>query len=124
MRERGNSLSLELKLMKPVAHLAVLFSTTIAPGLFFAGCSTYYLFQDWAALDRSFQQFNTLSKSQPTVQQLLIAKAAEDRHRINCFAEGIGVLGGWGIAAIGIHALYGTHSRLPNSRLPSSKSDL
>ncbi len=91
--------------MKPFTRLAVLGLTTIAPGLFFAGCSTYYLFQDWAALDRSFQQFSTISKSQPTVQQLLIAKAAEDRHRINCLAEGIGVLGGWSIAAIGIHAL-------------------
>ena len=102
--------------MKPVTRLAVLCSTTIVPGLFFVGCSTYYLFQDWAALERSFQQFNTLSQSQPTVQQLLIAKAAEDRHRINCFAEGVGVLGGWGIAAIGIQALYGTHSKLPNSQ--------
>ena len=83
MRERGNSLSLELKLVKPVTRLAIL-------------CS-----------------------SQPTVQQLLIAKAAEDRHRINCFTEGIGVLGGWGVAAIGIHAFYGTHSRLPNLRLPN-----
>ena len=116
MREGGNSLSLELKLMKPVTRLAMLCSTTIVPGLFFAGCSTYYLFQDWAALDRSLQQFNTLSQSQPIVQQLLIAKAAEDRHRINCFAEGIGVLGGWGIATIGIHALYRTHSMLPSSK--------
>lgn len=105
--------------MKPVTRLAVLCSTTIAPGLFFVGCSTYYLFQDWAALDRSFQQFSTLSKSQPTVQQLLIAKAAEDRHRINCFAEGIGVLGGWGIVAIGIHALC-----LPIQSIPNSKTKL
>ena len=116
MRERANCLSLELKLMKPVTHLAILCSTTIVPGLFFVGCSTYYLFQDWAALERSFQQFNTISQSKPTVPQLLIAKAAEDRHRINCFAEGIGVLGGWGIATIGIHALYRTHSRLPSSK--------
>lgn len=97
--------------MKPITRLAVLCLTTIAPGLFFAGCSTYYLLQDWAALDRSFQQFSTLSKFQPTVQQLLIAKAAEDRHRINCFAEGMGVLGGWGIAAVGIHALCISNSK-------------
>jgi hypothetical protein len=91
--------------LKSSTRIAVLCTTTIAPGLFFAGVSTYYLFQDWAALDRSFQQLDKLSRSQPTVPQLLIAKAAEDRHRINCLAEGIGVLGGWGIAAIGIHSL-------------------
>ncbi len=92
--------------MKPSIRIALICTTTIAPGLLFAGISTYYLFQDWAALDRSFQQFVKVSQTaQPTVPQLLIAKAAEDRHRINCFAEGIGVLGGWGIAAIGLHAL-------------------
>lgn len=96
--------------MKSATRIALICTTTIAPGLFFAGISTYYLFQDWAALDRSFQSFSQLSvklsqSAQPTVPQLLIAKAAEDRHRINCFAEGIGVLAGWGIAAIGIHSL-------------------
>lgn len=105
--------------MKPSTRIALICTTTIAPGLFFAGVSAYYLFQDWAALDRSFQQFSQLSSklsqtAQPTVPQLLIAKAAEDRHRINCFAEGIGVLGGWGIAAIGLHALLGHN---PKSKL-------
>lgn len=94
--------------MKPFTRIALICTTTIAPGLFFAGVSAYYLFQDWAALDRSFQNFSKLSQTQqPTVPQLLIAKAAEDRHRVNCFAEGVGVLGGWGIAAIGLHALLG-----------------
>jgi hypothetical protein len=96
--------------MKPTSRIALICMSTIAPGLFFAGVSTYYLFQDWAALDRSFQQFQAVSKSNPTVQQLMIVKAAEDRHRINCFAEGIGVLAGWGIAAIGIHALCTTQA--------------
>ncbi len=105
--------------MNSTARITVLCATTIAPGFFFAGISTYYLFQDWAALDRSFQRVSQLSARlsqtpQPTVPELLIAKAAEDRHRINCFAEGIGVLGGWGIAAIGLHALLGHN---PKSKL-------
>ncbi len=101
-------LSIASNPMKSTTRIALICATTIAPGLFFAGVSTYYLFQDWAALDRSFQRLAELSRlPQPTVSQLLIAKAAEDRHRINCFAEGVGVLGGWGIAAIGIHALLG-----------------
>jgi hypothetical protein len=97
--------------MNSTTRITLLCTTTIAPGLFFAGVSTHYLFQDWAALDRSFQRFAKLSQSpDPTVPQLLIAKAAEDRHRVNCFAEGIGVLAGWGIAAIGIHSLCMTQA--------------
>jgi hypothetical protein len=50
--------------------------------------------------------FQKLSRSRSvTMPQLFIAQAAENRHRINCFAEGIGVLFGMEIAAIGIHGI-------------------
>jgi hypothetical protein len=39
------------------------------------------------------------------MSELFVAQAAENRHRINCFAEGLGVLLGMGIAAIGIHGI-------------------
>jgi hypothetical protein len=78
----------------------------ILPGLFFAGISTYYLFPEWAALDASHRQFSQLAR-QPnsTLNQLFVAQAAENRHRLNCFAEGVGVLGGGVMVAIGIQGL-------------------
>lgn len=78
----------------------------IAPGLFFAGISTYYLFPEWAALDASHRQFSQLAR-QPssTLSQLFVAQSAENRHRLNCFAEGVGVVGGGIMVAIGIHGL-------------------
>lgn len=78
----------------------------ILPGLFFTGISTYYLFPEWAALDASHRQFSQLAR-QPssTLNQLLVAQSAENRHRINCFAEGVGVVGGGLMVAIGVHGL-------------------
>jgi len=40
-----------------------------------------------------------------TLRDLAIAEAAENRHRINCFAEGIGVLLGGVILSIGVHGI-------------------
>jgi hypothetical protein len=78
----------------------------IVPGLFFAGISTYYLFPEWAALDASHRQFSQLARRPTaTLNQLLVAQSAENRHRTNCFAEGIGVVGGGIMAAIGVHGL-------------------
>ncbi len=68
--------------------------------------SAYYLFPEWTALTNSQRNFEKTSRSRSvTMPQLFIAQAAENRHRINCFAEGIGVLFGMGIAAIGIHGI-------------------
>lgn len=78
----------------------------ILPGLFFVGISTYYLFPEWAALGASHRQFSQLAR-QPnsTMNQLFVAQSAENRHRINCFAEGIGVVGGGIMVEIGIQGL-------------------
>jgi len=76
------------------------------PGLFFTGISTYYLSPEWSALTERHRQFSELAR-QPstTLNQLFVAQAAEDRHRINCFAEGVGVLGGGLMVAIAVHGL-------------------
>ena len=78
----------------------------VAPGAFFAAISAYTLFPDWAQLQVSNQRYIELA-NRPGVSAtaLMIAGAAEDRHRINCFAEGVGVLLGSTILAIGIHGL-------------------
>lgn len=78
----------------------------VVPGAFFIAISAYTLFPDWAQLQASNQRYSELA-NRPGVSatDLMIAEAAENRHRINCFAEGVGVLLGSTIFAIGIHGL-------------------
>ena len=76
------------------------------PGVALVGSSAYYLFPDWAALDASHRNYQKLAQdSNSTLRDLAIAEAAENRHRINCFAEGIGVLLGGVIFSIGVHGI-------------------
>lgn len=78
----------------------------IIPGVITIAICTYYLFPEWITLTASYQEYQKLAQSATvTDTQLIIAKAAEDRHRINCFAEGVGILGGLIVTAIGIHGL-------------------
>ncbi|HAX79311.1 MAG TPA: hypothetical protein DCY88_26675 [Cyanobacteria bacterium UBA11372] len=85
--------------------IALLISVVL-PGLAATSLSAYYLFPEWKALEASFKSYEKLAKSPgATLEQLSIAQAAENRHRINCFAEGVGVLLGGVILAIGIHGI-------------------
>jgi hypothetical protein len=86
-------------------RVLLLVSTTIAPGLGAIAISTFYLFPEWAALDKSYQNYQKLATSGAVVRDLSIAQAAENRHRINCFAEGVGVLLGGIMVSIGVHGL-------------------
>jgi hypothetical protein len=92
----------------------LLLLTTIVPGLGAIIISTFYLFPEWAALDRSYRNYEQLSRSGAGVRELSIAQSAEVRHRINCFAEGIGVLLGGVIVAIGVHGLCGIPDKKSN----------
>ena len=87
------------------ARVFLLVTTTIAPGLGAIAISTFYLFPEWSALDRSYHNYQTLAKSEAPVREVSVAQAAENRHRINCFAEGIGVLLGGIMVSIGVHGL-------------------
>ncbi|MGJ5675816.1 MAG: hypothetical protein ACR9NN_19725 [Nostochopsis sp.] len=84
----------------------VLFVFVVLPGVTFSSISVYYLFPEWVTLDAAHKNYQQVAKS-PSVKvgDLLVAEAAENRHRINCFAEGVGVLLGGVIAAIGIHGI-------------------
>ena len=78
----------------------------VLPGAFFTGISAYTLFPDWAQLQASQKRYAELAnRPAVTATDLMIAEAAENRHRINCFAEGVGVLLGSTILAIGIHGI-------------------
>jgi hypothetical protein len=79
--------------------------TSILPGLGAVGISSYYLLPEWAMLDQSHRHYQTLAAQGQGQRELSIAQAAETRHRINCFAEGIGVLLGGIMFSIGVHGL-------------------
>lgn len=84
----------------------ILFVFLVLPGLGASAISAYYLLPEWIALENSHQNFQKVAQSPVSGERdLFIAQAAENRHRINCFAEGVGVLLGGVIAAIGIHGI-------------------
>ncbi|WP_337886260.1 hypothetical protein [Fischerella thermalis] len=84
----------------------VLFVFVVLPGVTFSSISLYYLLLEWTTPDAAHKNYQQVAKSPSAkVGDLLIAQAAENRHRINCFAEGVGVLLGVAIAAIGIHGI-------------------
>jgi hypothetical protein len=92
----------------------LLLLTTIVPGLGAIAISTFFLFPEWAALDRAYRNYEQLSRTGAGTRELSIAQSAEVRHRINCFAEGIGVLLGGVIVSIGVHGLCTLPDRKSN----------
>lgn len=85
----------------------------VLPGTALMGISGFYLLPEWATLTASHQHYQTLAASGAVERDLAIAQAAENRHRLNCFAEGVGVLLGGIIFAIGIHGICTLPQRTP-----------
>lgn len=84
----------------------VLLLAVVLPGTAATSLSTYYLLPEWVVLDASYKYYEQVAKSpSSTMRDLFIADAAQNRHRINWFAEGVGVLLGGAITAIGIHGM-------------------
>jgi hypothetical protein len=87
-------------------RILILMMVVVLPGFAASSYSAYYTLIDWAALDVAHQRYAALAKvPNSTLKDLAIAEAAENRHRINCFAEGVGVLLGGVIVAIGVHGI-------------------
>lgn len=83
----------------------------VLAGLAAVFVSGHYLFADWAALNANWRRFEALSMSAADLRSLLIADARQHAFRLNAFADGVGVLLGAILAAIGIHGLTGARSR-------------
>ena len=84
---------------------SLLLLAVVLPGTAATSLSTYYLIPEWAVLEASYKNYRMVAKSRSsTIRELSIA-AAENRHRINCFAESVGVLLGGVITVIGIHGI-------------------
>lgn len=71
------------------------------PGITVTSLIVYYLLE-WVVLEVSFMSYNQVVNQFSRIRELLVAQAAENRHRINCFAKGVGVLLGSKIFAIGM----------------------
>jgi hypothetical protein len=82
----------------------ILLLLVVLPGAMLSSSSAYFLFPEWATLTASYENYQKLAVS-GSERDLAIAQAAENRHRTNCFAEGVGVLLGVIIMSIGIHGL-------------------
>lgn len=85
-------------------HLA-LWLFAVVPGLAAVGVSGYYVLQDWASLNRAFSNWERVVRSGGSERALDVAANYESVFRINCFADGVGVLLGAILLAIGIHGL-------------------
>ena len=83
----------------------------ITPGLAATGVSGYYVLQDWASLNRSFARWEFLAQSGADARSLGIAETYQNAFRINCFADGVGVLPRAILFAIGLCALLGNEKQ-------------
>lgn len=72
--------------------------------------SGFFLLRDWAALIGAYAHFETLARQQADLRQLFLSESLQNVYRINCFAEGVGVLSGAILTAIGWHGLCLVHS--------------
>ncbi|BDI28520.1 hypothetical protein CCAX7_005710 [Capsulimonas corticalis] len=79
-----------------------LFLLVVSPGAVITAVCGFYVFQDWAALSRTFHTFETLSAGKSDLRSVFVAESMQNVYRINCFAEGVGALLGAVIMAIGI----------------------
>jgi hypothetical protein len=77
----------------------------VLAGLATTGVSGFYLLHDWAMLGRAYGQFERLARSGADARTLMVADFYHDAFRLNCFAEGVGVLLGALLAAVGLHGL-------------------
>jgi hypothetical protein len=84
---------------------AALIGFIVLPGVATMVVSGAYLLQDWFALRAAVARFEQVAASDAELPVLFVAEAKQNLHRINCFAEGVGVLLGAILVAIGIHGL-------------------
>ncbi|MEG4345882.1 hypothetical protein QUB70_21775 [Microcoleus sp. A003_D6] len=88
------------------SRILILLLLVVLPGCSASAVCAYYLIPEWAALTASYQNYSRVSQSPAAGErEILIAKTAQEIHRINCFAEGVGLLLGGIIGAIGIHGI-------------------
>ena len=73
-------------------RVAALIIFSILPGLAGVLVSGYYVFQDWASLNRAFVRWEHIVRTGGSERALMVAESYQNAFRINCFADGVGVL--------------------------------
>jgi hypothetical protein len=95
-------------------RVTLLLLSTVLPGLAATLVSGYWLLIDWSALAKAHDRLDQIALAPDrTIEAIAIAQQAETRHRLNCFAEGVGVLLGGIWMSIGIHGIC-TQPQRPN----------
>jgi hypothetical protein len=77
----------------------------VIPGFIGALVSGYYVLQDWGALNRAYSRWEDLVRAGKSGHALLVAHDYQNMFRINCFADGVGVLLSAILCAIGLLGL-------------------
>lgn len=82
------------------------FSLVLGTLFFVAGlvacfASAFYVFQDWHALNVFYARFEALVQSNASQRSLFIVATEQAAFRLNCFADGVGVLLGAILASNG-----------------------
>ena len=90
---------------------AILGAVFFVGGLAACLASAYYVFADWHALNVFYARFEALVQSNAPLRSLFIASTEQAAFRLNCFADGIGVLLGAILAALGWNCLTGPQRR-------------
>ncbi len=82
-------------------------------GFLVVGTCAVFLMADWQALSGAFTRLEAAVAAQRDLRAITIAQGFDHIYRINCFADGVGVLLGAILASVGIHGLCvnGTHAR-------------
>jgi hypothetical protein len=76
----------------------------LVPGLLVAAVSGHFLLRDWAALSKVFPRLED-ARQHGDLRAIVAADSIDRVYRTNCFADGVGVLLGVILFAIGLHGL-------------------
>lgn len=77
----------------------------VLPGVAAVLVCGYFLSLDWPALQAAYSRFEIEAGSGGDLRSLHAASASDLIYRINCLGDGLGVMLGAVLAAIGIHGL-------------------
>jgi hypothetical protein len=85
-------------------RIAGLVLFVLVPGILVTAGSAWFLAYDWAALISAFRHFELIAPN-ADLRAVSIANDLQVTYRINCFADGVGVLVGLLLWGLGIHGL-------------------
>ncbi len=89
---------------------AALITLVILPGAAAMVVGGSYLFRDWGALATAYLRLETAINTGADLRALQAASARDMIYRVNCLADGLGVMLGALLFGLGVHGLCTLHS--------------